>query len=142
VINDCSNSDPLLQPRSLGNAKRRTRVRLSLPFCSDTRQELSWNSTQIAEDSEHGRISLGLSEQRVQVKGSRLLLNPNSLMSRQFLIGFLVLRADNVPSIKKFLFLKKRKLFVTVSNPETMAKTADVWVEGQMANWNQILDPL
>ena len=32
--------------------------------------------------------------------------------------------------------------FVTVSNPETTAKTADVPVERQMANWNQILDPL
>jgi hypothetical protein len=62
-------------------------------------------------------------------------------MLRWFLIFCLVLRANNVPSIKKYPFLK-RKLLVTVSNPETTAKTADVRVEGQMANWNQNLDPL
>jgi hypothetical protein len=37
---------------------------------------------------------------------------------------------------------KKRKVFVTVSSPETKAKTANVPVEGQVAKWNQILDPL
>jgi len=63
-------------------------------------------------------------------------------MLRQFLIVCLVLRADNVPIIKKYRFLKKRKLFVTVSNHETMAKTADVRAEGPMARWNQNLDPL
>jgi hypothetical protein len=53
----------------------------------------------------------------------------------------LVLRATNVTTIKKYKFLK-RKLFVSVSSPETMVKTADVLVEGLMAKWNQILDPL
>jgi hypothetical protein len=72
------------------------------------------------------------------VTGSCLLINPNSLM---FLIFCLVLRADNVPSIKKYSLLKK-KLFVTVSNAETTAKTADVRVEGRMAKWNQNLDAL
>jgi hypothetical protein len=62
-------------------------------------------------------------------------------MPRQFLIFCLVLRAHNVPSIKKYPFLK-RKLFVTVSNPETTVKTTDVRVEGQMAKWNQNLDAL
>ena len=62
-------------------------------------------------------------------------------MLRRFLIFFLVLRAHNVPSFKKFLFLK-RKLFVTVSNTVTTAKTTDVQVEGQMAKWNQSLDVL
>jgi hypothetical protein len=38
--------------------------------------------------------------------------------------------------------LLKRKLFVTVSNAGTTAKTADVRVEGQMAKWNQSLDTL
>jgi hypothetical protein len=57
------------------------------------------------------------------------------------LIFFLVLRAVNVSSIKKYFFLK-RKLFVTLSNPETTAKTAEVPVERHMANWNQNLDPL
>jgi hypothetical protein len=32
LANDCSNSDPLLQPRSLGIAKRWARVRQSLIF--------------------------------------------------------------------------------------------------------------
>jgi hypothetical protein len=32
--------------------------------------------------------------------------------------------------------------FVTVSDPEITAKTADVPVERQMAKWNQILDAL
>ncbi|KAN0126434.1 hypothetical protein V8E52_000074 [Russula decolorans] len=73
---------------------------------------------QIAESD--GRLSHGLSEQRVEVT---------------------VLRAVNIPlaSIKKYP-LFKRKLFVTVSNPETTAKTADVRVEGQMAKWNQNMD--
>jgi hypothetical protein len=66
-------------------------------------------------------------------------------MPRWFLIFCLVLRAVNVPNIKKYHFLK-RKLFVTVSNdsnPETtVAKTADVRVEGQMAKWNQSMDLL
>ena len=52
----------------------------------------------------------------------------------------LVVRAVNVPSIK-YSFLK-RKLYVTVSNADTTAKTADVPVERQMAQWNQNLDPL
>jgi hypothetical protein len=34
------------------------------------------------------------------------------------------------------------ELFVTVSNAETTAKTADVRVEAQMAKWNQNLDAL
>ena len=53
----------------------------------------------------------------------------------------LVLRAVDVPAIKKYRFLK-RKVFVTVSNPGTTAKTADVPVERQMANWDENLDPL
>ena len=57
------------------------------------------------------------------------------------LIFYLVLRAVNVPSIKKHRFLK-RKVFVTVSSPETTAKTVDVPVEGQMAKWNQNMDAL
>ena len=66
----------------------------------------------------------------------------NSLIPRWFLIFSLVLRAVNVPTIKKYRFLK-RKLFVTLSSPETTtAKTADVPVERHMANWNQNLDPL
>jgi hypothetical protein len=136
VTNDCSNGD-LLQPRLLGIAKRRTGVRQSLYLCGDIDQEPSWNSTQIAES--HGRLS----EQTVEVTGSCLSINPDSLMPRWFLIFCLVLRAVNVPSIKKYPLIK-RKLFVTVSNPETTAnlKTADVRVEGQMAKWNQNLDPL
>jgi hypothetical protein len=62
-------------------------------------------------------------------------------MPRWFLIISIVLQAVNVPNIKKYCFLK-RKVFVIVSNPETTAKTADVPVERQMANWNQTLDPL
>ena len=62
-------------------------------------------------------------------------------MPRWILIVSLVLRAVNVPSIKKYRFLK-RKLFVTVTNAETTAKTADVPVEGNMAKWNQALDEL
>jgi hypothetical protein len=71
-----------------------------------------------------------------------VLINKSQFLDpRWFLIFCLVLRADNVPSIKKY-YLRKRKLFVTVSNPESTAKTADVRVEGQMAKWNQNLDVL
>jgi hypothetical protein len=62
-------------------------------------------------------------------------------MPRYFLILCLVLRAVDVPTIKRYAFLK-RKLFVTVSNPETTVKTVDVRVEGQMAKWNQSVDLL
>ena len=62
-------------------------------------------------------------------------------MPRYFLIFFLAVRAHNVPTIKKNHFFK-RKFFVTVSNPEITVKTADVHVEGQMAQWNQKLDAL
>ena len=65
---------PLLQPRPLDIAKRRTWVRQSLPLCGDVAQELSMNSAQIAES--HGRLP----EQRIEVVGS--CLNPNSLMPR------------------------------------------------------------
>ena len=105
---DPSDGDPLLQPRSLGIAKRRTRVRRSLLLHSDLREEPSSNSTRIAES--HGRRSLGQSKQRVEVTGSCLLLNPNSLITRYFPILCLVLRAVNVPSIRKY-FIKKKKHF-------------------------------
>jgi len=70
--------NPLLQLGSLGIAKRRTRVRQSILLRSDNDQELSWDSTQVTES--HGRLSLGVSEQRVAVTGSCLLINPNSVM--------------------------------------------------------------
>ena len=62
-------------------------------------------------------------------------------MHRQFLIFRLVLRADDIQSIKKYPFLK-RKFFVTVSSSETTVKTTDVRIEGHMAKWNQSLDAL
>ena len=65
----------------------------------------------------------------------------DSLMPRWFLIVCLVLRAVNAPIVKKYRFLD-RKLFVTVSNAKTTAKTADVRVEKQIAKWDQSLDPL
>ena len=60
-------------------------------------------------------------------------------MSR-ILIFSLVLHAVNVPSVKKHFL--KRKLCVAVSDSETTATTKDVPVKGNMANWNQNLDPL
>jgi hypothetical protein len=75
------------------------------------------------------------------VTGTCLLINPNSLMPRKFLIFCVVLRAVDVPNIKKYSLLN-RKLLVTVSNAETTAKTANVRVEGQMAKWNENLDAL
>ncbi len=62
-------------------------------------------------------------------------------MPRWYLISRLVVRAHNVPSIKKNIF-SRRKLFVTVSNLGTRAKTTDVQVQGQIAKWNQKLDAL
>jgi hypothetical protein len=108
-------------------------------FCvSDIGRESSWNSTQIAEDH---RKPLGLSEQRIEVRVTGSFLTIQFLNAPMVLIFSLVLRAVNVPSIKKYFFLK-RKLFVTLSNPETTANTANVAVERHMANWNQNLDPL
>ena len=57
-------------------------------------------------------------------RGQRFLMF-NSFMPRRFLIFCLVLRAENIPSIKKYRFLNS-KLFVTVSNPEKTVKNADV----------------
>jgi hypothetical protein len=70
-----------------------------------------------------------------------VFINKALFLDAMVLILCLVIRAQNVPSIKKNPFLK-RKLYVTVSNHETMTKTADVKVEGQMAKWNQKLDLL
>ena len=142
VSNDCSNSDPLRQPKSLDIAKCKTRVRQSLLLCSDNiHQEPSRNSTQTAES--HGRPSQGPSEERIEatVTGPCLLMNLNSLIPRWFLISGLVHRAENVTNIKKCCFLK-RKLFVSVSNPETTAKTADAPLEGHVVTWNKDLNPL
>ena len=58
-----------------------------------------------------------------------------------FNLSFLVLRAVDIPTIKKYRFLNS-KVLVIVSSPETTAKTAGVRVEGQMAKWNQKLGPL
>jgi hypothetical protein len=77
-----SKSDPLIQP---GIAKRRTRVRPHLLLCSDIGREPSWSSTQmsqIADSESHAGLSLELSERRVEVTGSYLLINLNSLMLR------------------------------------------------------------
>jgi hypothetical protein len=102
--------------------------------CSHIAQELFSNSTHDIAES-HRRLS----EQRVAsgVTGLRLLIFPNSLMPRYYFNLFLSpsCRADNVPSLTKYIFFK-RKVFVTISNwtnPETAAKTADVRLEGQMA---------
>ena len=72
-----------------------------------------------------------------------MLINPNSLTPFGFLIFCLVHRVANVPitSIKKYPLLK-RKLYITVSNSESTAKTPNAPVEGQIAKWNQKLDAL
>jgi hypothetical protein len=54
----------------------------------------------------------------------------------------LVHRAVNVPSIKKYFLKRNLCVAVTNSDSETTADTKDVPVKGQMANWNQDLDPL
>ena len=118
-------------------------MRQSFLSRSHITQEPFSNSTHNTAES-HRRLS----EQSVGVTGSRLSIIPNSFMSRQFFLKIfcLVLRAANVPSIKKYVFFK-RKVFVTISNrttgnTETVKKTADARVEGQMANWNDNLDLL
>ena len=73
-----------------------------------------------------------------------MLINKSQFLATDassFLIFYLVLWAADVPIIKKHGFFK-RKLFVTVSNAETTAQTADVPVERQMAKWDQTLDLL
>ena len=108
----------------------------SLLLHSDLREQLSWNSTQISESQ-----GIQSSKQSVQVSGSSY--QPKLLDASIIFIFCLVLRADNVPGIKKYPFLK-RKLFVSVSNDsdKTTAKTAEASVQGQMAKWNEVLDPL
>ena len=70
-----------------------------------------------------------------------MFINPNSLMPFEVSILCLVHRVVNVPitSIKKYP-LVKRKLYITVSNSESTAKTPNVPVEGQIAKWNLNLD--
>jgi hypothetical protein len=71
-----------------------------------------------------------------------VLINKSQFLDASIVFKLcLVLRAVDVPNIKKYSLLK-RNLFVTVSNAQTTAKTADVRVEGQMAEWNQNLDAL
>jgi hypothetical protein len=73
-----------------------------------------------------------------------VLINKSLFLDAPIVLTFCsVVRADNVPSMKKNPFLK-RQFFVTVSSSEseTTAKTADVHLEGQIAKWNQDLEPL
>src|SRR6266702_1387624 len=53
----------------------------------------------------------------------------------------LVLRADNIPHIKRKL-RPKRRFFVTVTNLVTTKKTESVQINGQTVHWNQRLGAL
>jgi len=53
----------------------------------------------------------------------------------------LVLRADNIPHIKR-KFGPKRRFFVTVTNLVTTKKTESVQINGQTVQWNQRLGAL
>ena len=114
-----------------------------LSLCSDVRRELSINYPGIAlKWLNRTEINPGPFDYPISSSRSK-----SPVRSRQFLDPstgsnlLLVLRAVNVPSIKKYRFLK-RKLFVTVSNSKTTAKTADVSAEGHMVKWNQNLNAL
>ncbi len=93
-------------------------------------QEPSPDSAQLSESQG------SLSQLRVEVAG--MYLNPNSLMP---LISLLVLRAHNVPRVKK-QFALKRRFFVTVTNHATVKKTESVQIDGQTVHWNQRLGAL
>jgi len=93
-------------------------------------QELSSDSARIAESQE--------SPSQLHVEVAGVYLNPNSLIPR---FTLLVLRADNIPRIKKQFGLKRR-FFVTVANGATVKKTESVEIDGQVVQWNQTLGAL
>ena len=97
--------------------------------------ELSLGSTPIAESQG------GLSQLCVEVIGR--YLNPNSLIPDNRLFSLSVLRAHDVPRIKK-QFGPKRRFFVTVTNHATVKKTENVQIDGQgqVVHWNQRLGVL
>ncbi len=54
---------------------------------------------------------------------------------------FLVLRAHNIPHIKR-PFGRKRRFFVTVTGLVTKKKTETVQIDEQTVHWNQTLGAL
>ena len=69
-----------------------------------------------------------------------MYLIPNSLIPYNCLFSLLVLRAHDIPHIKR-PFVRKRRFFVKVTNPVRM-KTESVQIDGQTVHWNQTLGAL
>ena len=77
------------------------------------------------------------SDLRVEVTGIRLYL----VFPVGGSISFLVLGAENLPLIRKFV-RTKRRFFVTVTYEEEKMKLASAKFDGQMLRWNKKLDAL
>ena len=93
----------------------------------------SWNdSAQTLESQEN------LCEHQIEVTSLCIYIFSRWYFNNVLII---VIRAENVPTVKKY-GLFKRDLFVTVSDQETTEKTANVRIEGKTAKWNQSLNAL
>ncbi|KAH9029534.1 hypothetical protein EDB84DRAFT_1677068 [Lactarius hengduanensis] len=69
-------------------------------------------------------------------RGTQIAESQGSLS--QLRVQVTVIRADNVPRIKK-KFSPKRRFFVTLTNHATMKKTESAPIDGQTVHWNQTL---
>ncbi|KAH9028886.1 hypothetical protein EDB85DRAFT_1578827 [Lactarius pseudohatsudake] len=90
-----------------------------------------------AQDSEHGKMfsnSPGPSGSRISGRGTRIAESQGSL-SR---VEVTVLRAHNLPRIKKRLGLERR-FYVTVTNDTKTEKTKSVQIDGPTVRWDQPL---
>ncbi|KAI9436509.1 hypothetical protein BJY52DRAFT_1217862, partial [Lactarius psammicola] len=92
-----------------------------------------------AQDAEHAQISLNSpGPSASQNAGSCRIAESQESTSPLLSVEVTVLRAENVPHIKKRFGLKRR-FYVTVVNLATMRKTESVQIDGQMVRWNQRL---
>ncbi|KAH9038972.1 hypothetical protein EDB85DRAFT_362508 [Lactarius pseudohatsudake] len=89
-----------------------------------------------AQDVEHRKMSPGPSAPQISGRGTQIAESQGSLS--QLHVEVTVIRADNVPRIKKKLGPKKR-FFVTLTNHATMKKTERAQIDGQTVHWNQTL---
>ncbi|KAH9028906.1 hypothetical protein EDB85DRAFT_1579602 [Lactarius pseudohatsudake] len=90
-----------------------------------------------AQDLEHGKMfsnSPGPSGSRISGRGTQIAESQGSL-SR---VEVIVLRAHDLPRIKKQLGPKKR-FYVTVTNDTKTEKTKSVQIDGQTVRWDQTL---
>ncbi|KAH9063740.1 hypothetical protein EDB83DRAFT_2551941 [Lactarius deliciosus] len=96
-------------------------------------------TAQVVEHQQISSNSPGPSAPQNSGRGSQITKSQGSLFRLR--VEVIVLRAHNVPRIKKKLGLKRR-FFVTLTNHATMkTKSVQIDGDGQTVHWNQTLGP-